>query len=258
MQSARFFALVLFIISAGCTQKDNNAIMMIMLTDAPADYEEVLIDVLGLQVNYSTGSNDGEWVFINGINTGVYNLLDYTNGLDTLLIKAVLPGGHISQMRLMLGDNNQVKTNGSYYDLETPSAQQSGLKFNVNADLVAGLTYKIWIDFDAGRSVIHKGNDKYSLKPVIRTFTEATSGAIKGTVQPEDSRPYITAISTAMDTIGTYSDTLSGEFFFSGMNEGIYKLNFNPVAGFMEMSIDNVNVSTGSITELGTVSILVE
>ena len=63
--------------------------------------------------------------------------------------------------------------------LTTPSAQHSGLKLNVHAELTEGITYKILLDFDAARSIVKTGSGAYNLKPVIRTITEATSGLSK-------------------------------------------------------------------------------
>ena len=42
--------------------------------------------------------------------------------------------------------------------LTTPSAQHSGLKLNVHAELTEGITYKILLDFDAVRSVVKTGS----------------------------------------------------------------------------------------------------
>ena len=83
------------------------------------------------------------WDTVKNINAGIYNLLDFTNGLDTLLGSTVLPAGKISQMRLVLGSRNTVNIDGTISDLKTPSAQQSGLKFKIDATLKAGITYDV-------------------------------------------------------------------------------------------------------------------
>lgn len=252
-------ALSILLILGACDDSgENKTVLSVWLTDTPAEYEEVLIDVKALQVHYSTGNDDGEWIQINDVNTGIYNLLDFTNGMDTLLAEINMPTGHISQMRLILGDNNSLKNDGVYYSLQTPSAQQSGLKFNIHADLIENITYKIWIDFDAGRSVVKKGNDEYILKPVIRTYTKATSGAIKGVIEPAESKPYISVISESFDTLGTYADTTTGNFLFKGLDAGEYKVEFEPVTGYLNYVIEDVEVITGLVTDLGIVTIEAE
>jgi hypothetical protein len=108
--------------------------------------------------------------------------------------------------------------NNVLVDMETPSAQQSGLKFNIHATLTAGLVYRLWIDFDAARSIVENGHGGYILKPVIRTYTEAVSGAISGVVSPSEAMPYIRAIDNA-DTLGTFAGT-DGDFLIKGVPEG--------------------------------------
>lgn len=168
---------------------EENAKLRIILTDAPANYQEVLIDIQEVRVHSAADGEEGGWRTLSDINAGVYNLLDFTNGVDTLIAEEEMPFGTISQIRLMLGENNRIKKGGEYYVIKTPSAQQSGLKLKVHADLNRGVTYHLWLDFDAGRSIVEKGNGSYSLKPVIRVFTEATSGAIKGFVAPLEAGP---------------------------------------------------------------------
>ncbi len=100
---------------------------------------------IGIIIAYSIiqflDSADG-WVSVPLFNPGMYNLLDFRNGEDTLLGGVSLPAGKVSRIRLILGDNNQIEMgDGSTVDLKTPSAQQSGLKLNVDADLKPGIPY---------------------------------------------------------------------------------------------------------------------
>ncbi len=243
-------ALIFF---SACSDDDNKEVnLKIRLTDSPADYEEVLIDIEEVRVQFDS---NGDWITLDNVEAGIYNLLDFTNGTDTLLVDATLPEGTISQIRLVLGDENSVKIDGQYYDIKTPSAQQTGLKLNVHADLVSGITYKMWIDFDAGRSIVHKGNGSYSLKPVIRTFTEATSGGIKGMINPVESYPYIMAISESLDTFSTYADTASGYFLIRALPEGTYSLDVEPVEMYQEKEIEDISVSTGEVTDVGEITL---
>lgn len=245
------FGIFLFGFIACDKSNERNATLRVHLTDAPANYEEVLIDIQDVQIHASANENEGEWTSLP-IKKGVYNLLDFRNGLDTLLSTIELPAGSISQMRLVLGSNNKVKADGIVYDLATPSAQQSGLKFNVQAELIEGLTYDIWIDFDAARSVVAKGNGTFSLKPVIRTFTEATSGAILGTVSPLDATPVVNVIANG-DTISTIAGA-DGKFMLKGINQGTYKVVFEPVSPYLGKTVETVSVSTGQVTNMGNIA----
>src|SRR4051812_45767744 len=72
------------------------------LTDAPnLLYDSVIIDLKSVEVINDNGTN----VMLNAV-PGQYNLLDYTNGKDTLIASAELPSVTVSQIRLILGPGN--------------------------------------------------------------------------------------------------------------------------------------------------------
>ena len=231
--------------------------VQIRLTDAPAQYDQVNIDIQKIQVHSSGDENieDG-WQEMKLLNAGVYDLLQFNNGVDTLLVDEDMPSGNVSQMRLILGENNTVVVDGVTYDLDTPSAQTSGLKFQIHDDFLAGIEYRLWIDFDAVRSIVETGNGKFVLKPVIRTFNEATSGAISGIISPAEALPTIHAI-IGTDTISTIAEE-DGNFLIRGLQAGTYKLDVEPVEGYSDKEIEGVEVVTGQITDAGTIELLTE
>lgn len=233
---------------------ESTSYLEVRLTDAPGDYEEVNIDIQDVQVN--AGSNESGWKSLE-INKGVYDILKLTAGLDTLLGKIELPAGRVSQVRIILGNQNSLRINGNTEVLTTPSAQQSGLKLQVNADLLEGITYKLLLDFDAARSIVKAGNSgKYNLKPVIRTITEASSGAIAGLISPVESSPAVYAI-VGPDTLGTaFVDQVNGRFLLRGLAAGTYKVTFEPKTGYQPMVKEGVIVNVGNVTTIGTVNIL--
>lgn len=245
--------IVTFIISAilfSC-KKDNLPMtgttqLKFRLTDAPGPFDKVNINITGAEVII-----DDKTISLD-VKTGIYNLLDFVNGKDTLIVDQRIPAGEISQFRLILGSENTVKTSTGTFDLKTPSAQQSGLKFNVHATFLEGVAYEYIIDFDAARSVVETGNHNYILKPVIKVFTKAVSGAIKGAVYPAAARPLIYAISAQLDSFSTYSDTISGSYMFRGLTEGTYKLKFLPLSPFNDSTLNNISVKTNTVTNIDT------
>ena len=246
--------LLLSIFWLACSEDNQTAKLEVRLTDAPGDYEEVNIDIQSVEINSSDG-NSG-WTTLD-VESGVYNILELTNGLDTLLATAELPAGQISQIRLILGNNNSVKVNGETKPLSTPSAQQSGLKLNLNATLVEGITYTITLDFDAARSIVAKGNGTYSLKPVIRAIETSTSGAIKGIVTPLEAAPAVFAI-VGTDTVATAYTDDAGKFILRSLPAGSYTVSFDPKTGYIPQQKENVSVTLGNVTDLGSVTIVKE
>lgn len=244
--SAAFFA--------GCNKDDNNGStrMQVYLTDGPAAFDAVYIDIKDVQVKYSTEESESGWQSLNLGRVGVYNLLDFRNGYDTLLAVATVPSGRINQIRLLLGTNNSVVLNGVAYPLTTPSGQESGVKLNIHADLVSDIDYKLWIDFDASRSIVLTGSGKYMLKPVIRTYVDAITGGIKGTVSPVNSTAFVYVVRNTVDTVGSAIPDGLGKFMVRGIDAGNYTLLYQGANSYRDTSKTNVTVVTGAVTDVGT------
>lgn len=233
--------------------------MEVRLTDAPGDYEKVLIDIRSVQVHKDANDNGTTgWVTLDNIKPGIYNLLDFSNGKDTLLAASNLPVGHISQIRLVLGDNNAVVLKGETVprELKTPSGQTSGLKVQIHADLKEDVTYVVLLDFDAAKSIVETGinasNRKYILKPVIRAITQAVAGGIRGTVMPAEIGNVIHAIETApganarIDTFGGFTNS-SGAYMIKGLAAGSYNVEFHAKDKASKV-VNNVPVTNDKLT----------
>lgn len=243
------FSAALFLTSCESepTTSNGTSKMNVHLTDAPCNYDEVNIDVQGVEVIY----NDSNRIQLTSVTPGVYNLLDFNNGLDTLIATEDLPSGRVNQIRLILGTNNSIMVDSTLQDLKTPSAQQSGLKVKFQTELVDGITYDVTLDFDACKSIVHTGNDKYILKPVIRAFVDATSGSIEGYVQPDTAVSYTYVIDN-LDTIGTIPDS-TGYFRLSGLPAGTFDVNFDAIAPYTNQIETGVNVTLGQVTDIDTI-----
>lgn len=247
-----FVALIFF---QNCSDETNQmARVQVILVDAPGDYEEVNIDLKDVMINRTDGESG--WESLENVQYGIYNLLEFTGGTEALIADAEIPAGELKQVRLVLGPNNSLKLkNGDVVHLDTPSAQQSGLKLKFNTELIAGVAYRFILDFDADKSVVKAGNSgKYNLKPVIRVITEATSGAIIGKIMPYEYVANVSAYSLT-DTVSTYSDSI-GKFMLKGVLPGTYKLVITPdtLSGFTPKELENVGVTLGAITDVGTIT----
>ena len=239
------------------SDSDNSgtAKMEVRMTDAPGDYEEVNIDIKSVQISVGEPNSESDWQTLDQIHSGVYNLLDFANGRDTLLASASLPVGTISQIRLVLGDNNSLKLkDGTLVPLKTPSGQTSGLKLKINAELREDVTYVVLLDFDAAKSIVARGNGQYNLKPVVRTITQAIAGGIKGKVTPAEYKPGIYVISAANDTIGGFAND-NGDFLIKGVKAGTYTVKFYTENNAHDKTIENVSVSQDQIKDLGVVEL---
>ena len=241
-----------------CKKDAEKSRLTVYLTDAPAEYDAVNIEVVGIEVKASSDPGEGGWTTMPmPVSPVIYNLLEFTNGMETLLSTFELPAGKVSQLRLILGENNSIVVNGisSALPLEVPSGSESGLKFNIHADLVGGVEYKLWIDFDCLRSVVVNGAGDYILKPVLRTFTEATSGAIKGVVSPLAANATIQA-TNGVGIVTAIPDPVTGEFLIRGVPPGTWSLLIDGNDPYIDQTINNITVTLGEVADIGTVTLI--
>jgi hypothetical protein len=147
-----------------CHKKAETGYMNVRMTDAPAAYTHVYVEVTGMEVNSETGG----WVNVP-ITAGVYDLLALQNNVSVLLAtRTQFPAGRVNQLRLQLGANNSLVTATGTFSLKVPSGAETGLKVNLDTSIRSGKTIEIVLDFDANASVVDEGNGTFSLKPVIR------------------------------------------------------------------------------------------
>jgi len=269
--------LVAALVSVGlvsCSDDDDSsgsgemANLTIRMTDAPGDYDAVFIDVQGIQIQLEADEDldlddDGEnseWYTVEDVNTGVYDLLELTGGISQLLADTEIPAGYVGQMRLMLGDDNSVVVDGETRSLNTPSAQQSGLKLQLNQRLDGGENYAFLLDFDVDQSIVALGNGGYNLKPVIRLSAENNAGMVVGTTLiPAGINGEVQSLAVLTGngiTVSAYTNA-EGVFALNGVPAGTYELKITPQisSGLTAYTVNSVQVRPNETTDLGEIEL---
>ena len=237
--------------------------MNVHLTDAPGNYDAVNIDIQAVEIHYTafdtdTTNSEGNWIELP-VDPVTVNLLDFTNGIDTLLSSADLDPGHYRELRLVLGDNNTVVVDGKEERLKVPSGQQSGYKIKFSTDLQSGENMEVTIDFNAAKSVHKAGNSgKYILKPVLHAYVDTEeaveTGSLSGVVEPMEANPSVYAIMDS-DTTATDVDT-TGSFNFEELKSGAYRVWIKSGNDqYADTTLNDVMVESGQNTDLGTVTL---
>ena len=172
------FLVVAGFIFSGCSKSNEGTTRLeIRLTDNPFNADEVNVDIEKVrikmaddddddQLNNNNQNDDSEWIDLK-TTVGIYNLLDYQNGLDTVIASGPVPAGAVKEIRFVLGSDNSIVIGSQIYPLTVPSGSESGLKVKVDKDLNKSVE-DIIVDFDADLSVHQTGNGNYILKPVLR------------------------------------------------------------------------------------------
>ncbi|MBL7723539.1 MAG: DUF4382 domain-containing protein [Chitinophagaceae bacterium] len=232
----------------------------IYLTDHQTPvFDSVFIDLQGLEVKLEddTLPNDG-WANLN-INPGVYNILRFRNGLDTLFATGTLPNARVKKVKLILGTQNSVMKNGQVFPLRIKDEDREVIANldNSNFEITPSGQVLFWIDFDAGNSiqVDNSGsgnNNGYRLKSHIRIFTRSHSGEIEGKVLPLAADPIVKAV-IGSDTATAIPDDDDGEFKIVGLTAGTYKLIIDGQNGYNDTTINNVIVRNREDTHQPTI-----
>ena len=250
---------------------DNTARVQLKLVDSPGDYEEVNVEIV--DVLFNSTDDEGGWTSIvpDDFIPIIVDLTELIAGNDLLLTDVIVPSGMLKQIRLVLGNNNTLVIEGEPdpIHLDTPSAQQSGLKLKVKTVLESGYSYTFILDWNVQRSIVKAGNSgKYILKPVIRVNTEVNSGSIKGNVVGEpiegDGTSGVVPIKDAQVSVYTTGDIYitetstdeNGNFIVRGLDAGDYKIEIEHNS-YINYESETISVTVGEVTDLGTIELLV-
>ena len=229
--------------------------MRIRMTDAPGNYDAIHLVIREVSANRTDSESDssGGWVTINPEST-TYDLLTLQNGVFATIGSAVIPAGHYSQIRLLLGPGSDVVVDGTTYPLTVPSGLQTGLKLVGNFDVPPGGLTDVALDFDAQRSVILTGSGRYMLKPVVRALTFTAAGTISGTVAPANTPTTVYALQSP-DTVASTLAAADGSFQLAALPAGTYNVAFHPDTAYRDTTLAGVAVTAGNTTSLGTVQL---
>lgn len=258
------FALALTFLITSCDLEDNlnpsegNAKLNVYMIDAPASYDAVWIEVLGVEIlpKGKNEENGSAWINLPyEAEDQKINLLSLVGGNSAFLGEKEVPSGEISQIRLLLGNDNYIIEDGQRIDLTTPSAQQSGLKLKIDKPLNPGIAYDLVIDFDAARSIVKAGNSgKYILKPVLRVVAEE-SATVEGSILPLEALPVQVSAIIHEDTVSTFTDE-NGLFVIRGLETGTYRLWILPNEMYEEKFIEDVELELGKVTKVDPIELV--
>ncbi len=253
------------------------------LTDGPGFFDKVLIDIRSVKVlvdtcsksngnddddkdEHGNGHHDGDddhdkadscviWQTL-AITPGVYDLLSLRNGADTLLANGLIPKGKIKKIQLTLGPNNSLVKDSVTYPLKLFPGMQSTITIKVKGgdwDEYATDRFRLWLDFDATRSVIKVRDGVFYLRPVILFFTVKATGSLEGRVLPREAFPVI-SVFNATDTAYALPWG-NGEFRVRGLKAGSYSVFINASNGYKDTTITNVAIQQGKETDLPTITL---
>lgn len=245
----------------------------IFLSDNPVNYDAVYVDIQQVVVQVIPDScrerdynnndcyDDNEyrcsvWDTLN-IRAGVYNLLDLSNGTDTILANGLTLSGRINKIKLVLGDNNSVVIDSVSYPLSLWGNSHS-VTIQVKGADIDELTpdeLQLWLDFDAGGSIIKVNNNRFVLKPKIKVFVPDRTSGISGKILPKEAKAVVAAIANG-DTLIAIPYHHNGWFKIRGLRGATADIFINATeGGYRDTTITGVTLDVGETTDIGTITL---
>jgi hypothetical protein len=207
--------------SKGVNSKESTGQLSILLTDAPAVYDSVIITFSEISAHI-----DSDWVTVMHDPIRV-DLLEWSNGRTLVLGSSDVPTGKYTQIRVKI-DSAEIGVDGLVYPLDVPSGAKTGLKFGPQFTISEGSTFELVMDFDVNRSIVIMGSEKdpegYKLKPRIRVISKAVTGSISGIILNHGNLPVSYAINGTDTLTSSLVDTTDGSFLLSFLPENTYKV----------------------------------
>lgn len=248
-----FITIIIFLFTISCKQvgEYQYANLNFELAATNSNNNAVTLDIESIKIYFSAPSEAGQWITLSDVNTGLYNLEDIINGKSSPLAYTNIVEGTISQVNIGFGQNSSFTNELGTFNLEYPVAETSGVTIELNEAVNYGADKTIFLDFDANKSVVKTVTGTYQLQPSIRIYSKESTGIIEGTVTPIESKPIISAIMG--DNIVSTKTDIDGYFCISGLNEGTYLLNIEPISSYVAQSFPNFNLSAATKENIGTI-----
>ncbi len=250
---------ILFIVISCKKDVSNEAIvpagkseLKIMLTDDPSTiFDSIFIDIQKVEVKVKDSTGAERWDSLT-IRAGVYNILNFKNGLDTLLGVGFISNGMVEKVRITLGTNNAVVLNGVRIPIPVLS-NQNIIVININGDVdhIDNHHKKLWLDFD-GHGSIKFHNGRWVLKLNIGHFSHHNSAELEGKIKPSQAFPVMILAINGTDTLRAIPEH-EGKFKIRGIKSKTVNLIIKPSNGYKDSVINNIQIRQGDDTEIGTI-----
>lgn len=261
----RFVFNFIFILSTlslwSCKDFDTNpkGLVNIILIDAPAQWDSVFVEILGVDVELITSGKDEGMVetFFLPYEPGdkKIEVSSLIAGEALLLGRDELPAGKILSITMKLGNEFYLYLDEKRYNMPLVNPDDKDIPIQIEMEVEPAISYDIVLDFDLEKSikVINESPLTLQMEPYVIAYKGAGTGEITGVVTPSALRPAIYAIQN-QDSISTHSNS-SGAYKFI-LPEGSYSFYYDPKnEAYADTLINDIEIIAGETTTLDLVTL---
>jgi hypothetical protein len=256
-------SLILFsVFLSSCVSDDqrSTALVNVFVVDAPGNFEEVWVEILGVEVKTigTRGQDNADPVFLENFQSNKQvNLSNLILDRQFLVGRGEFLVGAVTELTLRLGTDNYVVIDEERFPLTFVNSEAQNPSLTVNFPLDPGISTDLFIDFEVFRS-INSATDPgagYILNPKLRSFSRANTGEIAGSILPLRENAMVYAIQGSDTVSSTAIDLPTGKFKLRGIlgSHTVSIIPFNE--RYQSETITNVNVEGRKITQINTITL---
>ncbi len=252
---------MLLYLNFGCsgTEERSTALVNVFLVGTPGFFEEVGIEILGVevQVTGTRGQDNAEAVFLSNLQANQQaNLSTLVNTGQYLIGRGEFLVGAITELKLSLGDDNYVILGGDRFVPRFVDNAAENPVMPVSIPLDGGISHDIFIDFNTLESILFTGGTQgeFLLAPDFRAFSSINTGDIAGIIRPQTQKSLILAIQ-GLDTLASTTQNPQGNFLIRGLNGEVTVFIYPFSDSFLPDTVNNVLVEPRQRTQLGEINL---
>ena len=225
--------LILFfpILIWSCNEFDDSpkALVNVLLIDAPAQWDSVIVEIQGVELEFVPNGRGGEvqqlfWPYEPG--DKLIDISQLVGGTALPVARNEMQLGQITGITLRLGPENALYLDEDRYALNLPGGNTDYF-LPISLDLEQGFSYDLILDFDLEKSiqVTNSNPQTVNFNPTISAYSGIGRSDLTGSTSPSEIRPAIYAIQQG-DSISTHTNS-SGNFTFR-LEPGTYDVFIDP------------------------------
>lgn len=251
--------LIFPLIILSCKEFDDSpkALVNILLIDAPAQWDSVIVEIQGVELEFVPNGREGEVQRIFLPYEPADKLIDISQlvgGTSLPVARSEMQLGVITGMTLRLGPENALYLNEDRYGLALPEGKTDYF-LPISVDLEQGISYDLIIDFDLEKSIQVTDPDPLTLdfNPILSAFSGIGRGDLTGTTSPTSLRPVIFAVNED-ESVSTHTNS-SGNFLFR-LEPGSYDVFIDPKdSRYNADTVRGVIIESGKATPLDRITL---
>lgn len=254
--------LILFlpILLWSCKDFDDSpkALVNVLLIDAPAQWDSVIVEIQGVELEFVPNGREGEvqrlfWPYEPG--DKLIDISQLVGGTALPVARNEMQLGLITGITLRLGPENALYLDEDRYALDLPGGN-TDYYLPISLDLEQGFSYDLILDFDLEKSIQVTNPNPLTLDfdPTLSAYLGIGRSDLTGSTSPTDLRPVIYAIQEN-DSASTHTNS-SGNFIFR-LEPGIYDVFIDPKdSRYNPDTIQGVIIEPGKATSLNRITLI--